>query len=282
MPLLWGLTLLALASQDTAKIRALLDIEDSRPRSIEALSPLIEAAGSTDTLLSRWAVRALGRQQRPDLIPVLAGLLPGARLQLIPELVNAIGQSAVREGAPEARRVLEQYIPTQQFPDGIGASLEVLGRLPFTGREERDRIEALILSASANGNPMIVSFATLGLGAMYRRTAQDQPPSPEAVDRLTQWSTNRQPEVNRRTALAALVASGKAGSEILLSAPGDGSREIRRIAALAAFAQRDLPGRNGSSTRPGAMRTRLCATKRCARAHGIPLGRPAANELSRH
>src|SRR5688572_19968954 len=102
----WGLTpvlLFSLVSQDTARIRVLLDLEDSRPRSIEARAPLIEAARSSDTLLARWAVRGLGRQQRPDLIPVLAGLPPGARLPLIPELVNAIGQSAVREGAPEAR-----------------------------------------------------------------------------------------------------------------------------------------------------------------------------------
>jgi len=244
MPTLWGLALLTLVNQDTARIRVLLDAEDGRPRDIAALTPLIEAAGSADTLLSRWAVRGLGRQQRPDLIPVLARLLLGARLQLIPELVNAIGQSAVREGAPDARRVLEQYIPTQQFPDGIGASLEVLGRLPFTGREERDRAEALILRASASAtHPMIASYATLGLAAMYRRTAATLPPSSEAVDRLTQWSSNRQPETIRNTALAALVASGKASSEVLLNAMGDGNREIRRTAALAAFAQRELPGR---------------------------------------
>ena len=244
MPIHWGLALLALAGQDTARIRVILDIEDSRPGTIEALAPLIEAAGSSDTLLARWGVRGLGRQQRPDLIPVLAGLLPGARLPLIPELVNAIGQSAVREGAPEARRVLEQYIPTQQSPDGIGASLAALGRLPFTGTDERTRTEALILSTAAgNPHPMMVSYATIALGSLYRRTAQSQAPSPEAVDRLARWSARSQPEVNWRTALAALVASGKAGSETLLRALRDGTREIRRTAAFAAFAQPTLAGR---------------------------------------
>jgi cyclophilin family peptidyl-prolyl cis-trans isomerase len=244
MSILCGLALLSLASQDTARIRALLDIEDSRPRNIAALSPLIEAASSSDTLLARWAVRGLGRQQRPDLIPVLARLLPNARLQLVPELINAIGQSGVREGAADARRVLEQYIPTQQFPDGIGASLAVLGRLPFAGPDEVNRTEALILSAAAgNPNPMIVSYATLALGSLYRRTAQSQPPSQEAIDRLTRWSTRSQPEVNRSTAIAALVASGKADSGTLLNAIRDGNREIRRTAALAAFAYPALAGR---------------------------------------
>ena len=96
MPLLWGLTLLSLAAQDTAKIRANLAIEDARPRAIAALAPLIEAVSSSDTVVARWAVRGLGRQQRADLIPALQPALASRFPSIRAEAANAVGQSALQ------------------------------------------------------------------------------------------------------------------------------------------------------------------------------------------
>ena len=239
MPFLWGVVLLSLASQDTAKIRALLDIEDARPRDFAALAPLIEAARSPDTLLARWAVRGLGRQQRSDLLPVLTEALGSASSGVRAEAANAFGQSALRELTHPARGILERRLQIEKSGEAYAALLRTLGRLPTTNAEERDRVEAALVQGLDSPS---AAEAAHGLGSLYRRTAQPQPPEagPEKLAALLQSSPP--PEV-RRVAMAALVSSGRAGGATLLRALNDTEREVRRLAALAAFAYPTLDGR---------------------------------------
>lgn len=261
MPILWGLALLVSAGsrlehlQDTSRIRALLAIEDARPRALAALTPLIEAVGSTDTLLAPWAVRGLGRQQRADLIPTLRAALASPITSVRAEAVNAIGQSALRDGTAEARRILEDRIALESSPRVLGAILRTLGRLPVATPAERDRTETLLVRASAgaagDAPREVLEGAAHGLGSLFRRTAQREAPSVDAIERLAALIAPRYPEQLRRLAMAALVSGGHADSGILLQALGDSAREVRRLAALAAFAQRELAGRERVVRRAG-------------------------------
>ena len=242
MPFLWGLTLLSLASQDTARIRALLDIEDARPRDIAALAPLIDAARSSDTLVARWAIRGLGRQQRADLLPILIEALGSPAPRLRAEAANAIGQSSLREGTADARRALEDRLKVETSVEAYGTILRTLGRLPVANREERDRTEAALIQGL---DPSLRSSAdaALGLASLYRRTAQTQPPGSSSSTLASLVYPGNRSEATPRE-MAALVSSGKADSATLLRALGANHRETRRLAALAAFAYPTLQGRN--------------------------------------
>ena len=243
MPLLWGLTLLALASQDTAKIRALVDIEDSRPRSVEALAPLIEAARSSDTLLARWALRGLGRQQRPDLIQPISAALDSPFPSIRAEAVNAIGQSALTSGTAEGRALLMNRLRKEADPRVHGVLLRTLGRLPTITPGARDSTEGALKAALSADPPQgVLTDIAHGLATLYRRTAQRQPPN---LDRsqLASLLDSRRTSLERRLGTAALVSSGRVDSGLALAALDDTEREVRRLAAFAAFGQPDLRGR---------------------------------------
>lgn len=252
MPILWGLALFAAASpaehlQDTARIRALLTIEDARPRARSGLAPLLDAAASPDTFVAAWAVRGLGRQQRADLIPTLQVALTSGTPAIRAEAVNAIGQSALREGTADARRILEDRVALEPDPQVLGTILRTLGRLPTATAEERDRTETLLVRAStgASGDAAaaVLEGTAHGLGSLFRRTAQRQPPSVDAIERLAALIAIRYPPMVRRLAMAALVSSGRADSGILLEALHDSEREVRRLAVLTTFAAPQLAGR---------------------------------------
>ena len=243
MPILWGLALLSLASQDTTRIHALLDIEDARPRDLAALSPLIEATRSTDTVVARWATRGLGRQQRADLLPALGAAISSAATGVRVEAANAIAQSALREGSSEARRILEERLGIETDAGVKSALLRSLGRLPTASRDERDRVEGLLLRAIEGGHHAAVfEGASHGLASLYRRTGQAHPPSTR-IGPLASLLANHHPPPVRRLAMAALVSSGTADSSVLIRALGDPEPEVRRLAALAAFAYPALAGR---------------------------------------
>jgi len=243
MPIFWGLALLSLASQDTARIRILLDLEDSRPHSIGALSPLIEAATSKDTVLARWAVRGLGRQQRPDLIPALGRALTSTNATIRAEAVNAIGQSALVSETARARQLLESRLATETDPRVHGALLRTLGRLPASTPAERDRTETLIgYAITPDASAGVLADVSHGLAALYRRPAPGQAPKLEP-ERLAALLAPRFPPLVRREAAPALVSSGRVDSTVALAALDDREREVRRVIALAAFAQPEFAGR---------------------------------------
>ncbi|HKP29635.1 MAG TPA: HEAT repeat domain-containing protein [Gemmatimonadales bacterium] len=247
MPIIRGLVLLSLASQDTTRIRVLLDVEDSRPRSIEALAPLIEAARSGDTLVARWAIRGLGRQQRGDLLPALSAALastsPGNRA----EAANAIAQSTLHDDTDPGpgRRALETRLTVESDPVVISAILRALGRLR-EGPVEWTGLE-LLITRSATGvegdaSRAVLEGAAQGLGSLYRQRGA-QPASTASVERLAALTGTSYPPTVRRPAMAALVASARADSTVLHRGLKDSAREVRRAAATAAFISKDLPGR---------------------------------------
>ena len=254
MPATWGLALVSLLgtpapppAQDTTRLRQLLATEDARPRELSGLRPLLDALHSPDTLLIRLAVRGLGRQERADLMDSLAAILASGTPAIRAEAANAIGQSALRSRTPAARRLLEDRIALESNPYVLGVLLRTLGRLPLATPDERQQTEMLLIRASRAGtgtaNPALLEGAAHGFHSLFRRTAENEPPSVDAVERLVELLAVSHPAIVRRLAMAALVASLRVDSGILLDALQDPDREVRRLALLATVNQAALPGR---------------------------------------
>jgi cyclophilin family peptidyl-prolyl cis-trans isomerase/HEAT repeat protein len=89
----------------------------------------------------------------------------------------------------------------------------------------------------------VLEGMTHGLGALYRHTAARMLPSAEALERLVELTGPSRPVLVRRLAMAALVASGRTDSGALLDALRDPEWQVRRLAAVAAGGQTELPGR---------------------------------------
>lgn len=238
----------ALHAQDRDAIRhGILAAEDRRPATREGLAPILAGLASTDTVAQRLAVRALGRQERPDLVQDIAPLLSAGAPSVRAEAASALGQ-AVSRGAPgEVRRLLEDRLGLESDPQARGALLRTLGRLQVATLEERDRTERLLVQGS-RGPAGDAPAATLegvahGLASLYRRTAARMRPGVEALERLVDLAAPAQPVAVRRLAIQAFVASGRTDSGALLDALRDDDWQVRRVAVVAAGTQAELPGR---------------------------------------
>jgi cyclophilin family peptidyl-prolyl cis-trans isomerase/HEAT repeat protein len=236
------------AGQDAGDLRhAILVAEDARPRTPDGLAPILAGLRSSDTVAQRLAVRALGRLERESLIADIAPLLTAPSVSVRAEAANALGQAAAHGGSPEARRLLEERVGLEADAAVRGAIYRTLGRLAVATQDERDRTERLLVQGSrgpaADAPAVTLEGITHGLAALYRRTAARMPPSVTALERLVELTGAGQPVLVRRLAMAAFVTSGRTDSGALLDGLRDPESPVRRLVAVAAGAQAELPGR---------------------------------------
>ena len=236
------------AAQDPIRVRqAILVAEDHRPTTREGLEPIIEGLGSSDSVARLLAVRALGRQEREDLLaliaPALGDSVPGIRA----EAANAVAQAASRSDGVRAWHILQDRLALETDPAARGALLRSLGRLPLADSAARVAVELALIRGtrhvSTDADPVTVAGAAHGLASLYRRTASRVAPSTDALERLVELSQPGHPAEVRRLAMAAFVASGRTDSGALLDALRDEDREVRRLAVSATTAQANLLGR---------------------------------------
>ncbi|HEX9166428.1 MAG TPA: peptidylprolyl isomerase [Gemmatimonadales bacterium] len=250
----------ALPAQDVPALRqAIMAAEDLRPRTREGLAPILAGLVSTDTVAQRLAARALGRQERSDLITDIAPILRADAASVRAEAANALGQAASHGGVAEVRRLLEDRLGLEADHMVRGVLYRTLGRLPIEdGRPDRpplqadalavrDRTERLLVQGSrgpgADAPSATLEGVTHGLASLYRRSASRMPPGVVALERLVELTAPTQPPLVRRLAMAAFVASGRTDSGALLDALRDSEWGVRRLAVAAAGAQAELPGR---------------------------------------
>jgi peptidyl-prolyl cis-trans isomerase B (cyclophilin B) len=236
------------ATQDPVRVRqGILAAEDQRPATREGLAPIITGLASPDSVARRLAVRALGRQEREDLLdligPMLGDSLPGIRA----EAANAVAQAASRGDGDLARSLLQDRLQFETDPAERGALLRSLGRLPLADSATRVSVELALIRGtrrvSNDADPVTVAGAAHGLASLYRRTASRMAPSADALERLVELTQSTRPLEVRRLAMAAFVASGRTDSGALLDALRDDDREVRRLAVSATSAQANLLGR---------------------------------------
>lgn len=222
-----------------------LRAEDTRASDPTAMLPLLEALRGTDLTTRLVAIRALGRLQRPDLVPRLALMLDDA-VSMRSEAANAIAQSvasvptsgrgldSARTVVRLARAVLLMRLSTETAPEVVGVLARSLGRISYMDAEQPAADEGAILAAMkrVGGFPALPDDAAFnvlhGLNdiAKSRRTRRE--PSPAMYEVLRRAvATSRDAKV-RRLAITALAPAAGFDSATLAIARRDADPEVRR------------------------------------------------------
>src|SRR5437660_1400084 len=119
---------------------AVLQAEDRRAPTANDLAILRAGAHGGDPQTTRLAVRALGRLERPTLIPDITPLIRHALPEIRSEAVNAVGQAAQgwkRDGSAPAAAldaavgVLTARLKIEADADVRATICETIGRMPY-------------------------------------------------------------------------------------------------------------------------------------------------------
>src|SRR5262245_23017514 len=133
---LLGLVLLFSVSsaQDTVSPRGrLIAVEDSRAQTDTDLNTLRQGLTNRDPRIRQQAVPAIGRLERPDLIPSLTRSLTDDNLDVRVEAANAVGQLAKGpKGVADAKSRLLARARVEQDARAWGAVAATLGRLTYS------------------------------------------------------------------------------------------------------------------------------------------------------
>ena len=218
------------------------------------------------------AVRAIGRLERPDLIPLLTRPLADEVVDVRIEAANAVAQLARgAKGVADAKPRLLARAKVEGDPRVWGAVAAALGRLPYTTAEDIDQVEpviARVLPTSAATAIQIDALlgATRGSSRWRGRAARSRGSSRPTLDGLRAASKlqGRAEDADklariRRFATMALTASGAVLRPELEAWSADEDAEVRRLGD-GGGARRGRRSRGGHSERarrrecPGALR----------------------------
>ena len=242
----------ALAVAQLATRLSVLQAEDRRAQTPQDLATIRAAARSGDGLTARIGLRALGRLERPTLIP---DILPGLR-HTLPEVraeaANAVAQAAQglkTGGGPtgavaSAQAALMARLEVEADATVRAALCESIARLPYTAASDVQRAESALLdfAARALSNTDRLGLAK-GLEALTRLQRAVRAPDKAIVDALLVLAGNgtgrREQDLLRdarvrRLALDALITLGAADPDTLNAASDDPDPQVRRLAVKAA------------------------------------------------
>ena len=224
---------------------AVLQAEDRRAPTANDLAILRSGAHGGDAQTTRIAVRALGRLERPALIPDITPFLRNALQEIRAEAANAIGQAAQGwkgdQPAPAAALdaavvALVARLKVEAEPDVRAAICETIGRLPYASAAQVESAERTLLDMASRSDAIGDRLGVAkGFEALVRINRKLRPPSEEAVALLRRLATRAAAEAVtgarvRRLALEALVTTGGIGDEALLAAAQDQDAQVRRLA----------------------------------------------------
>jgi cyclophilin family peptidyl-prolyl cis-trans isomerase/HEAT repeat protein len=244
-----------------------LAAEDRRAPNARDLATLRAAARGPDAQTTRLAVRALGRLERPDLVPDIAPSLRNALPEIRAEAANALAQAARGWAggsgspgrSPAAGLEWLQATLIERLKDDGDASVraalaESLGRLPSRSAEQAATAEAALLQLLNSSETVTDRLgAAKGLEAFVRATRSVRPPSADAIAAL-----NRLAEIPpaaadapagrlrfdgdplrdarvRRLAIEALILLNAADARLVAQAERDPDPQVRRLAMRAAL-----------------------------------------------
>ena len=254
------------ASSDPVLRAAMFDEEDARGSGATGIESLRQGLIAPATELQRLAVRAIGRLEDPELIPMTFPLLFSDDEAVRAEAVNALGQAALGTLGDDVADVLFDYLgrEVQEGPAVRGAIGRTLGRLRYADANRVRRAQATLieLTRDGNANAPLVSLlgATMGLESMARRTGRGRM-SEASVERLRELAALGRLANNagtgnvadplrladvarvRRVAMMALSTITGLGSDVLEGAMRDPDADVRRLAAM-------VVGRNPSGEGP--------------------------------
>ena len=243
------------APQDQTAVRemrrAMLAAEDGRPLTRKEAAPLLTGLSSGIPAIRRTAVRALGRLEDSQFAADIAPLLKDEAPEVRAEAANALGQMTSSQLEPRTEALLER-LGVERNEMVRGVLCETLGRLPYAGVPDMQRIEEVLGGAarSAAGPGPLRVGAVKGLDALLRRGwSRTFRAAKATVDLLTGVATgpsgsgsSAQQVQARRMAMLALTA-GRVLGEVQVRALGDPDSQVRRLAIVAALADAPFDGR---------------------------------------
>ena len=230
--------------------------EDSRPDP-DSLLTLREGLVADEAIVRRFAVRGIGRLERPELVATLAPLLDDIDPRVRAAAARAIAQSVYNDDSGEAADLLRGRLTEEEDRGTVGSVAQALGRLrpespAALSDAEKDLVE---LSRRTMPAGWLIRVAR-GLESLARLNARDAALADDTVARLVELSTygrsgaegfvepTDDPAADsalafeqariRRLALAALGAAGRADADTVEMALYDSDTEVRRLATIAA------------------------------------------------
>jgi cyclophilin family peptidyl-prolyl cis-trans isomerase len=270
--LIGALGIAGIAAQPTSRL-AILAAEDRRAPTARDLATIRAGLRSRDLDTARVAVRAMGRLERPDVIPDILPLLKSALPEIRAEAANAVAQAAqawkqtpaVRTAAVRKTGVsktasasvsvdvvasaLVSRLASEDEGTVRGAICQALGRLPYATSEQVEEAESKLTNALAHEDSTDGRLGIAqGLESLIRLNHKIAKPSSEALARLTDLAsgsaTNGAARI-RRLALEALIAVDAVSDALVARAAADSDAQLRRLAMRATT----TPGRksDGSS-----------------------------------
>jgi len=241
-------------AQATTRV-AVIEAEDRRAPTPRDLVTIRAGVHSGDPQTIRIAVRALGRLERPTLIPDILPSLKHPLPEIRAEAANALGQAlhgSTKEAAATVEPVIAALIAriaVEAEATARGAMYQTLGRVPVTA-EQAARVDAALADAAAHESSIDAGLGIAdGFESLIRKHRQARAPSDAAIDALRSMavvaSTGTRAPVDpsrsvriRRLALEALVAADAVDARTLERAAADPDPQVRRIAMRAATADR--------------------------------------------
>jgi len=229
---------------------AMLAEEDARGGSASGIESLRAGMIAPDPVLQRMAVRAIGRLEDPELIPLAFPLLFSNDESVRAEAINAVGQAAYHAPGDEAAEVLFDYLARepQEGPAVRAVIGRTLGRLLYNGEGGLRRAEETMLGLTREGDgdaPLVtLTGAAMGLESMARRRLR-YGMSEATVERLHALAALGRAEAAadplplgdparvRRVSMMALMAIGEVASDVIEGAIGDPDPDVRRLSVVA-------------------------------------------------
>ncbi len=256
--LLLGLLLCTTPAFAQSLQERMLQAEDARPTTEAGLAPLMEGLKGNGR---RTAIRAIGRLERPAMIPLVApALADGVGIRA--EAANALAQMARTPAAViEVQKLLidraaiDASLNTWEPWGEIAAAL---GRLPYDTTEQVAAAEAVLITGLPSPDSIndVDSAALIGAARgleSLARTVRGKklPPLGSRTWDLLRWAATAQRPaadprsvLTRRLAMAAIVTGNQATSSVIERGLLDVDAEVRRFAAAAASSDATIGDRD--------------------------------------
>lgn len=268
------------AASTARQWQELIAADDGRIAAPQELETVRSSLGSGSALLRMTAVRALGRTERPELLPLIVPLLHDSSDSVRTAAAHAVGDVARETGGAEARRVLFEALPAAGAAGRAGGAMaETLGRLGTDASAARQTVERLTPFLSHDDTARIGVLRGLYFLARQPAARAAVADAGDALRRIALGSTGATTRhVRERTLSVAILALARAADEAMLTrALQDAATYVRREAVAAASTLSDTAAVRRIATRAsadqaGAVRyeavrlhaARLSATHGCA------------------
>jgi len=230
---------------------AVLQAEDRRAQTPRDLAILRSGLHGGDAQTVRVAARAIGRLERPALIPDLVPSLRNALPEIRADAANAIAQAAQGwkgDKAPAASAIdavsspLVARLKVEAEPDVREAICDALGRLPYVTERQVEAVERVLIDMAARAETVTDRLGVAqGFEELVRIQRTLRPPSDEALALLRRLAMPMKGEAAtgarvRRLAFEALTTAAAIDVETLGAAAHDPDAQVRRLAMRAAAA----------------------------------------------